>query len=321
MRVTVLALDGVFDLGLSAVLDAFQTANELIEVAQLSSPPFEVCLQGVRKHVRTSQGFNVPVETRAWSPDWVVVPAIGYKMPGPLEQALARRDVREATDALRGWSARGALMTAACIGTFVMAESGLLNQQRATTTWWLSPLFRQRYPEVRLDESDMIVKSGRVVTAGAALGHMDLALWLIRSVSPQLAALTAKYLIVDSRPSQAVYALTDHLVHSDPVVQRFETWARARLKDGFSLEAASRAVGASKRTLARHMQHVLGKSPLAYFQTLRIERAVHLLRTSGASVDEIAVRVGYSDGATLRTLLRRRLNLGVKEIRRSASST
>ena len=31
MRVCVLALDDVFDLGLSAVLDAFQTANELIE--------------------------------------------------------------------------------------------------------------------------------------------------------------------------------------------------------------------------------------------------------------------------------------------------
>ena len=73
----------------------------------------------------------------------------------------------------------------------------------ATTTWWLGPLFRQRYPNVLLDESNMIVKSGRFVTAGAALSHMDLALWLIRSVSPQLASLTAKYLIVDSRPSQS----------------------------------------------------------------------------------------------------------------------
>src|SRR5215471_17202540 len=50
--------------------------------------------------------------------------------------------------------------------------------------------------------------------------------------------------------------------------------------------------GASKRTLARHMQMVLGKSPLSYFQSLRVERAVHLLKTSSASVDGIAVRVG-----------------------------
>jgi transcriptional regulator GlxA family with amidase domain len=185
-----------------------------------------------------------------------------------------------------------------------------------TTTWWLAPLFRKRYPAVRLDESNMIVRSGRFVTAGAALGHMDLALWLVRAASPRLASLTAKYLIVDSRPSQSAYALSDHLAHADPIVQRFEAWARARLAQGFSLDAAAKAVGASKRTLARRMQHVLGRSPLSYVQSLRVERAMHLLKTGSASVDEVAARVGYADGATLRALLRRTVNLGVKEIRR-----
>jgi transcriptional regulator GlxA family with amidase domain len=207
------------------------------------------------------------------------------------------------------------MMSAACIGTFVMAESGLLDHQRATTTWWLAPLFRKRYPHVLVDESNMIVKSGRFVTAGAALSHMDLALWLVRRVSPQLASLTAKYLIVDSRPSQSAYALADHLVHSDPIVQRFEAWARGRLARGFSLDEAAKAVGSSKRTLARRMQSVLGKTPLSYVQSLRVERAVHLLKTGSASVEEVAARVGYADGATLRSLLRRRLRLGVKEIR------
>ena len=102
---------------------------------------------------------------------------------------------------------------------------------------------------MRLDESHMLVKSGRFVTAGAALSHMDLALWLIRQHSPKLADVTAKYL---------------------------------------SLHA------------------VLGKSPLSYFQSLRVERAVHLLKTGNESVEEIAARVGYADGVTLRTLLRRR---------------
>src|SRR5437763_799743 len=82
---------------------------------------------------------------------------------------------------------------------------------------------------VELDDSHMIVRSGRFVTAGAALSHMDLALWLIRGVSPRLSSLTAKYLIVDARPSQSAYALTDHLVHSDPIIQRFEEWTRAHL--------------------------------------------------------------------------------------------
>jgi hypothetical protein len=48
--------------------------------------------------------------------------------------------------------------------------------------------------------------------------NMDLAPWLLRSVSPALAALIARYLVVDSRLSQSAYALTDHPVHSDDVI-------------------------------------------------------------------------------------------------------
>jgi len=319
MKIHVLALDGVFDTGLATVLDAFQTANELAEMSGLASPRFEVAIVGVRKAVKTSQGLVVPVAPAPVRtvPDWVVVPAIGCKMPGQLQVALARSDVRDAIRALRSWADRGASTAAACVGTFVLAESGLLDQQTATTTWWLAPFFRQRYPKVRLDESHMIVKSGKIVTAGAALSHMDLALWIIRQKSPRLAALTAKYLVVDSRPAQSAYILVDHLAHSDPLVERFERWARGRLIHGFSLGDAATTTGSSKRTLARRLQAVLEKSPLTYFQELRVERAVHLLKTTDESVDEIAGRVGYADGVTLRTLLRRRLGHGVKEIRRS----
>lgn len=318
MRINVLVLDDTFDLGLAAVLDAFQTANELIQLSAIAVPHFDVKMVGVRNAIRTSQGLRTSVHAiSAKPPDCVVVPAIGFKMPDDLERALQRSDVRDTAGVLQKWARGGSVITAACIGTFVLAESGLLDHQQATTTWWLAPMFRKRYPKVALDDSNMIVKSGRFVTAGAALGHMDLALWIVRSVSPQLAGLTAKYLIADSRPSQSVYALADHLMHADPIVQRFEEWARARLRHGFSLAEAAKAVGASKRTLARRMESVLGKSPLSYYQSVRVQRAVHLLKTSKASLDDIAAQVGYANGATLRVLLRQELNLGVKEIRRT----
>jgi transcriptional regulator GlxA family with amidase domain len=319
MKIHVLALDGVFDTGLATVLDAFQTANELAEMFGLSAVRFEVTIVGVRRSVKTSQGLTVPVHAarRGETPDWVVVPALGFKMPEPLQKALTRSDVADAVGGLREWAARGATTAAACIGTFVLAEAGLLDNEDATTTWWLSPLFRQRYPKVRLDESRMIVRSGKVVTAGAALSHMDMTLWLIRQKSPRLAALTARYLVVDPRPSQSAYVLADHLAHSDPLVERFERWARGRLTFGFSLDSAAAATGTSKRTLARRMEAVLGKSPLSYFQDLRVERAVHLLKTTEQSVEQIAARVGYGDGVTLRNLLRRRLRQGIKEIRRN----
>ena len=150
------------------------------------------------------------------------------------------------------------------------------------------------------------------------MAHVDLALGIVRSSSPALAAQTARYLLVEPRGSQAEFVIPDHLAHADPVVERFESWARQRLAHGFSLAQAAVATGTSERTLARRLQGVLGRSPLSYFQDLRVERAVHLLRTSTDSVDQIAAQIGYSDGVTLRALLRRKLGRGVRELRARA---
>jgi transcriptional regulator GlxA family with amidase domain len=312
MRLHLLVLDGVFDLGLAALTDTLSTANELAGSLAPAPAHIEVTLVGVRRRVRTANGLTVPVVPVRCvrNPDVVLVPALGAKKPDTLAARLTHADVADAVVALRQWSNSGVVAGAACTGTFLLAESALLDGQRATTSWWLAPMFRQRYPHVALDESRMLV-----TTAGAALAHLDLALSVVRSRSPALAALVARYLLVEARVSQAEFVIPDHLAHADPVVERFECWARQQLVHGFSLAEAAVAAGASERTLARRVQSVLGKTPLSYFQDLRVERAVHLLRTGSESVDQIAAQIGYSDGVTLRALLRRKLGRGVRELR------
>ncbi len=317
MRLTILALEGLFDTGLTVLLDAFSLADNFSARQLGGSPSFDVTIVGLRKKVRSGHGLLIPVQpvTEGPVPDWVVVPALATGTPDRLIPALARPDVVQAKAQLRRWREAGAQIAASCIGTFLLAEAGLLDHREATTTWWLAPLFRQRYPKVRLDESRMLVPTDVGVTAGAAMGHLDLALWLIRRASPELAELVSRYLLADIRTLQAPYIIPNHLAQADPLITRFERWAREHLKHGFSLQDAAGALATSPRTLQRRCEAVLGKSPLSYFQDLRVERAQSLLHGSGLDIEAIAAEVGYVDGATLRTLLRQRLGRGVRDLR------
>jgi transcriptional regulator GlxA family with amidase domain len=316
MKVTVIALDDMFDTGMTVLLDTFATANELAAAQGAGTPPFDVRLVGMRRRVRTALGLSASVEPLKTvdRPDWVIVPALNAKQPERLAAMLARRDVRDAIAQLQCWHAAGIRIAAACIGTFVLAEAGILDNGEATTTWSLAPFFRQRYPAVRLDDSRMVVESRGVVTAGAMMGHLDLALWLIRHSTPELAALVARFMLVDKRSSQAHYIVPDYLAHADPLISKFERWARENLSHGFSLADAAKSLAVHSRTLQRRTEAVLGKSPLEFFQDLRIERARHLIST-GCNLETIASEVGYADSATLRTLLRRKLGYGVRELR------
>jgi transcriptional regulator GlxA family with amidase domain len=317
MRIAILTLEGMFDTGLTVMLDAFSLANKFSARQMDGTPYFDVSIVGVRKKVRSAHGLTIPVQlaTADLKPDWVVVPALSTGTPEELIPALGRPDVTKAKAQLLKWHAQGAHIAASCIGTFLLAETGLLDHRQATTSWWLGPLFRQRYPNVMLDESRMLVPSDLGVTAGAAMGHLDLALWLIRKASPELAALVSRYLLADIRSSQAPYIIPNHLAQADVLMQRFERWARDHLKTGFSLQEAASALATSTRSLQRRCQAVLGKSPLAYFQDLRVERAQSLLHGGGLDLEAIAAEVGYVDGATLRTLLRSRLGRGVRDLR------
>lgn len=310
MRICVLIVDDVFDTGLASILDTFETANELGGECR-----YNVVVASPRARVRTHLGFSVPVVEPPTRTDLVIVPALACKHPQTIMAALERPEVRALVDTVRQYGKRKGQLSAACTGTFVLGRAGVLDGKRATTTWWLGSTFRQAFPEVELEDGSMVVADDRVMTAGAALAHIDLALAVIRERSPDLAATVARYLLLEERPSQAPFVIPSQVAHDDELVKRFERWIRPRLAEPFDLETAAKAIGASERTLQRRVRAVLGKPPIGFVQDMRLERAVHLLRASKDSVDEIASAVGYEDGSTLRTLLRKRLGTGVRQLR------
>jgi len=292
MQVAVVVYDGVFDSGLTAILDVLSFANAL--GGQIPEPPtWNVTMVGpALEHARTADLLVVsaPAVTEA--------PAVLDHVRG--DASLPVRDLIAAT------RDRGTTIASACAGTFLLAEAGILDGLRATTTWWLSPAFRARYPRVLVDHGQMVITCEGITTAGAAFGHIDLALAIVRAGSPALADLVARYLVVDERPSQSAYTIPSALAQSDPTVAAFDRWIREHLAEPVSIGDAAKAIGVSERTLQRSVRRTIGTSPIRFVQDLRIERARHLLRTTEMSVEVISRKVGYEHAHTLRVLLRER---------------
>ena len=307
MQVAVVVYDGVFDSGLAAILDVLDNANAL--GGQIHEPPaWNVTMVGPTPQVRTGAGLLVepkPLEL-ARTADLLVVPALAGSSPEALIDHVSGDVSLPLRDLIARTRERGATIASACAGAFLLAETGILDGVRATTTWWLSPAFRARYPRVLVDHSQMVITCEGITTAGAAFGHIDLALAIVRAGSPALADLVARYLVVDERPSQSAYTIPSALAQSDPTVAAFERWIREHLGEPISMADAVKAIGVSERTLQRSVQRTIGTSPIRFVQDLRIERACRLLRTPGLSVETIARKVGYEHAHTLRVLLRER---------------
>ncbi|HEY1968373.1 MAG TPA: helix-turn-helix domain-containing protein [Pseudonocardia sp.] len=307
MEIAVLVCDGVFDSGLASILDVLDTANAMAEDLP-DAPRWNVTTIGFNARAQTSAGHLVTCQpsARAEQADLLVVPAVNERKPSAVVEFVASDRSLPARELIAKTRARGAAIASACAGAFLLAEAGVLDGLRATTTWWLAPTFRARYPRTQLELDSMVVQEGGITTAAAAFGHLDMALALVRSSSPTVASLVANYLIVDERSSQAPYIIPSALAQHDPIVAAFERWARDRLAGAISVRDAARCLGVSERTLQRSIQRTMGTSPIRFVQDLRIERAIHLLRSTDLSLETISRRVGYEQATTLRTLLRRR---------------
>jgi transcriptional regulator GlxA family with amidase domain len=321
MRIAILAVDSMFDSGLAVTLDVLATANALRAEAAATTPPFEVTVTGIRNEVRTGHALRLvttPLAQLAAPPDLLVMPAVGLRAPSEVVEIVRGHPALAYVAALHSG---GTALAAACSGTFFLAEAGVLDGRVATTSWWLGPAFRGRYGGVRLRDSATIVGDGPITTAGAAFAHIDLALSVVQQQSPALAELTARYLLIGDRPSQAVFAVPSLLARSDPTVTAFERWVREHVAEPIQISRAAAAISVSERTLQRTTAAVLGMSPIDFVHEIRLDQATFLLRTTSLSADAVAGAVGYQNTSTLRALVRRRrgstigaLRLGGREL-------
>lgn len=325
MKTAVLILPGVLDISLGITLDVMNTANRLCELAARPAL-FDVTLTGTgRRRERSGSGLEVGPLARMGdlpAPDLVLLPGANRATRGELEDWLSTRDVLKAMERVGGWLEGGAAAGASCVSTFALAQVGLLDGRMATTSWWLAPWFRERFPRVDLDMARMVVSDGPVSTAGAALAQADLMLALVaRHGSEDLARNCARFLMLDHRVSQSRYAIASHLARQTPTLQRADRWLQTRLGEPVTLAMLADALHMTPRTLSRHFASAVGMSPIQYVQKLRVERATQLLETGHASIEAVAAQVGYADPSMLRKLLRRERGVTPRGVRPRAGRT
>lgn len=310
MHLDLLLLPGAFQTHIAVTIDGFATANRLVGEFHPDLPPPLSWSIRTRDGKATEASNGQPIVADGpWeeaSGDIALPFGMGMPDQAVLSCGRASPDYGKLVEFLRLRHEQGARLAGSCASTFALAETGLLDGGRATTTWWLSGLFRRLYPAVELDSNALITEHNRVTCAGAALAQLDLVLHLIAQHSSELARACAKYLVLDgTRSSQAEYMIPEHLARHDPLVGEAQDWIRQHLARPFTISDLARQLGCSSRTLSRRFTRTLGYSPSQYIQRCRAEMAAQLLRSTDASVSDIAARVGYAEEGALRKAFQR----------------
>jgi len=204
LSVDILALPRAGPSSLAITLDVLDTANRLSIGA---GPVFDwrIVTPG-GDHVELRHGLSIAAEPieKVTARNLVIALGIGAAAPEEIESRLNALDARTAVGWLRDARRRRVMLAGACTAVFLLGDAGALDDQRCTTTWWLSGVLARRCPAARVQADGMVVQDRSVITAGAVMAQLDLMLALVaRYANRALAEETGRRLAASVRASQA----------------------------------------------------------------------------------------------------------------------
>ncbi len=208
---------------------------------------------------------------------------------------------------LRQQFKKGTKLAAACNGNFILAETGVLANRRATTHWNLMDKFRERYKNVHVQPERIIVDEGDTISAAGVTAYFNLALFLIeRHGSKDLALTCSKIFLVDSgRKIQSPYEMYQFpKKHGDSEIEKAQNWLEKNFQIEVRLDQLAEVSNLGKKTLMRRFKLATGDTPLTYLKRVRVENAKRLLESKKLSFNEITWKVGYNDVSSFHKLFK-----------------
>ena len=319
-RIAVLAYPGCSSWITAGLLEIFGIANVVLE--QLAADgrsrlfDFHPISARVARNVKASHGVTVQVRPALSRYDAVVVPPLWCESLEQFDQHIAK--MRPELDLLRELPKRARIIASSCSGAALLATAGLLEEQRATTCWWLVNWFSKRFPNVRLQAAHVLIAEERIWTSAAGSAYMHLGIELVREFAgDKVANVTSRLMLVEPRRGTQSPYLPDapRVDRADLDVKRAISYLDGHATSPITMATLSRKLAVSERTLARKFQSHVGMSPLAYLQSRRIAHAKDLLESSSLALDRIVERCGYEDVASFRKLFTRLVGMTPREYR------
>lgn len=227
--------------------------------------------------------------------DTVIVPGrADPTAPTPRRLAVALRSAHE----------RGARIVSICVGTFILADVGILDGRRATTHWAAADELARLHPDVFVDANVLFVDGGQICSSAGASAGFDLCLHLVESDhGSDVAAQTARALVmpVRRRGGQAQFITRKPPASDGADLAPLLEWLQANHQRPLSLDDIARRASMSTRTLHRRFAEHVGMTPNGWLREVRIRRSQELLETTSHTIEDIAHSVGFGSATTFRT--------------------
>lgn len=315
-----LAFDGFQSSGISTTFDVFNVVNTLWQQRGNDTPLYQCHLLSAQgERVTASNGMTILADTSldaAPEADLIIIPGLHHIDGDDLLHKLSK--LKTEKQWLQHQHQQAKLIAANCSGVFLLAETGALEGEVATTAWWLGSLFKQRYPKVTLKTDTLLTENPHNFCTGAMAANIGVMLQIVeRQVGRQLALDCAKTMLIDANQSYAspYLFMQEQSDHQDSLILAVESWMQRHMTQPLDLKALAELHHVSERTLSRRFQKAHKMSPSEYLQKLRLEHTKLLLETTNLNIEQLVERAGYSSPSSLRRLFKNTLGLSPREYR------
>lgn len=310
------------DVALSCIEGPFTVFNKVNDLLTGAGKPplFKVQLVGLNREPQVYHRlFKVYPDLTladAFATDLIIIPAINGDMNKVID---LNRDFIP-------WIIRqyktGTEVASLCVGSFLLASTGLLNGKKCATHWIAANDFRKMFPEVQLVSDKIITDERGIYSSGGATSFFNLILYLVEKYAGRdMAVWCAKVFEIEiERDSQSPFIIFDgQKEHDDEAVKKAQEFIEKNFQERITVDQLANMLSLSRRNLERRFKKATSNTAVEYMQRVKIEAAKISLESQRENVNEVMYKVGYTDTKAFRTTFKKITGLSPVEYRNKYS--